>query len=355
MVLEYAGDAFHGFQAQRRQERLPTVQETVEKAIGELTGERVRVTGAGRTDAGVHALGQVIGFSTRARIPSERWPAALNSKLPPEVRAWQAFRVAPGFDARRHARRKLYRYRFYLSPVVSAMASRQAVAVRPPLDVQAMIRAASLFEGEHDLRAFCGAAGAERIARREQSLEQGDGGRGFRRRIYRCRLLPDGVGGMWPGWSKGSSRVLSQSVIGAGMPLRLWPPGFMEVTGEERGSQAGEMLYALTPLGRVPLLPQDRQETDGTVDAYCDAHNAPAQAGCAWSLWVEADGFLYHQIRTMVGTLWEIGRGERSIDSLMQLLEGKDRSEAGPTAPAHGLYLVAVAYPGWSLGIQGCE
>mgnify|MGYP001205153945 CR=1 FL=1 len=338
VVLEYAGEAFHGFQAQGRRPELPTVQETVEKAIAALTGEQVRITGAGRTDAGVHAIGQVISFRTGSRIPVERWPAALNSRLPPEIRAWQAFAVADGFDARRHARRKLYRYRFYLSPVVSALADRQAAAVTHPLDLEAMARAALLFEGEHDLRAFCGAEGARRVGRASG---------GFRRRIFRCRLLPDGEHGMWPGWTGAGSHPTRWS------PGLLWPPGFMESDGEEQGT---EKLYVLTAGGRLQLSPRrqgERPVAGEEVEAAWferSAVNAGPKSG-AWSLWVEADGFLYHQIRTMMGTLWETGRGERSPESLTLLLQGRARTEAGPTAPAQGLYLVAVAYPGRALGL----
>lgn len=252
---------------------MPTVQETVEAAIGELTGEKVRVVAAGRTDAGVHAVGQVIQFATCSSIPVERWPAALNSRLPPAIRAWRALQAPASFHVRYDAARKLYRYRFYYSPIEAALSRHYAVAVWPPLDTERMAQAALRFEGEHDLRAFCGAG------RRPRS---------WRRRIFRCRLLPD--------------------------------PPLAAHTGDFFGDRTDLVVLGAT----------------GREDTW---------SGPGWSFWVEAEGFLYHQVRTMVGTLWEIGRGERSPVSLDHLLTGVPRAEAGPTAPARGLYLMAVAYP----------
>lgn len=156
VVLEYDGTDFCGFQRQRN---ALTVQEVVEQALQRLTGTATRVTGAGRTDAGVHAYAQVVNFRSEARIPTERWAAALNSVLPQAIAASEAREVPEEFHARKCARSKTYLYRVVNRPRRSPLHARYAHHYPAPLDVQAMREAMSALLGKHDFSAF---------ARREQ-------------------------------------------------------------------------------------------------------------------------------------------------------------------------------------------
>ena len=150
-TVEYDGTDFAGFQSQRNAR---TVQGVLEDALARLgDGTRVRVDGAGRTDAGVHATGQVIAFTWTGRLAEERLAEAINGLLPPDV-AIRDLRQAPdGFQPRYAARYREYRYTVWNGPR-SPLRERSALGVRVPLDTDAMARAGSAFVGRHDFSAF---------------------------------------------------------------------------------------------------------------------------------------------------------------------------------------------------------
>lgn len=151
LTIEYEGTRYHGFQSQAS---APTIQGELERAIRQLTGERIRVQAAGRTDAGVHALAQVVAFDTTAAHPPHTFVRALNHHLPADI-AVKSARVAPAdFDPRRHARRRAYRYRILNAPTRSPLARRFACHIPQPLDVPHMQTAAVLFLGAHDFTRF---------------------------------------------------------------------------------------------------------------------------------------------------------------------------------------------------------
>lgn len=151
LTLEYDGTAYGGWQ---RQDNAMTVQQRVEEALEALTGKRHTVAGAGRTDAGVHALGQVCHFHTDAPVPPERFAMALNTHLPPDIRAIESRRAAEDFHARRDARGKRYRYTIFSRPSAPALERGRAWHVAAPLDAPAMARAAAMLVGTHDFRGF---------------------------------------------------------------------------------------------------------------------------------------------------------------------------------------------------------
>lgn len=239
-VVEYDGTDFRGFQ---RQPVATTIQGTLEDAIRELTREHTRVVSAGRTDAGVHALGQVISFHTSSSIPVERWPDALNSRLPRTIVVKKADIVPPEFHAGRSATAKLYRYTIRNARHPSVFDGRYALFVRQPLDVEAMARAAALLAGRRDFAAFRAA---------------------------------------------GST------------PVR-------------------------TTVRHLFALDVTRREEHIYIDA-------------------RGDGFLYHMVRNIVGTLLLVGEQKRPIEWVGEVLDAGRRELAGPTAPAHGLCLVRVEY-----------
>ncbi len=153
VVLEYDGTAYSGSQYQ---ENGPSIQSELESAIRKLTGAPVRAAFAGRTDAGVHALRQVAAFDTESKLAPVEFVSGLNHFLPRDIAVRGAREVAAGFDPRRHARSRVYRYRIDSRPVRPALARERAWHVPKPLDVAAMQRAARRLEGTHDFAAFAG-------------------------------------------------------------------------------------------------------------------------------------------------------------------------------------------------------
>lgn len=163
LVLEYEGTAYAGFQAQKGR---PTVQQAIEEALFRLTGERQRLAAASRTDAGVHAQGQVATFRTRTHLPLERFVSGLNHYLPRDIVVREARCVAWGFDPRRHARSRTYRYTILNRGTPSPFWRRFAYHLREPLDVGRMGRAASSLVGRRDVSSFAGDPGPRRTALR---------------------------------------------------------------------------------------------------------------------------------------------------------------------------------------------
>ncbi|HUU38948.1 MAG TPA: tRNA pseudouridine(38-40) synthase TruA [Candidatus Desulfaltia sp.] len=237
LILSYDGTDFCGWQ---RQPDERTVQGVVEDALAELSGKRIPVAGAGRTDAGVHAQGQVASFRAEFRLKNDALRRALNALLPGDVRVLSAGPAPPGFDARRSARSKVYRYRIFNGPRISPFLFRYVLHWTGPLDLEKMAEAAGRFVRAADFTAFS------------------------------------------------SNRLLH--------PVR-------RVSRSELHKKGSEIIYT-----------------------------------------VEADGFLRYMVRTIVGTLLEVGRGKIDPRAIEDLFAGKRRSLRSPTAPAKGLCLVKVIY-----------
>ena len=152
-IVEYEGTKYSGFQYQVNAH---SIQEELEKAIYRLTGEALRVKAAGRTDAGVHALGQVIAFDTDATHSTETFVRGINFYLPAEISLKEAHRTAQDFDPRRDARSRRYRYSILNSATPSPLIRRTAYLFEHPLDIGKMQEAARLLVGRHDFRRFSG-------------------------------------------------------------------------------------------------------------------------------------------------------------------------------------------------------
>jgi tRNA pseudouridine38-40 synthase len=237
-TLAYDGTEFHGFQVQPG---LPTVQEAVEAKLARVTGEKIRIVGAGRTDAGVHATGQVISFTTGARIPTDKVAIALNSLAPQSLMVRDVREEAAGFHARFGATSRSYQYAMLRGDPSPFL--RRYAAWTPTLERTERMRAGlEELVGRHDFTSFC-AAGAETHTR--------------------------------------VRTIMSAELI-------------------ERG--------------RLVLLE------------------------------ITADGFLQQMVRTIVGTLLEVERGALEPEQIAIILAAKDRRQAGPTAPAHGLCFTRATY-----------
>ncbi len=248
LTISYDGTRFVGWQ---RQAAGVSVQGLLEDALGRFEGAPVAVHGAGRTDAGVHALGQVASARMTSAHPLDSVARGLNACLPPDVRVIDIQEVAADFHARFSARSKTYRYRLQTSVVASPFERAYMWHVPVALDVAAMRVAARALVGTHDFAAFQ-STGSE---------------------------------------TTGTVRTITESVIGEAV-AEGW-----------RDSTAPFLVYE-----------------------------------------VSGDGFLRHMVRAIVGTLVEIGRGQRTEASIAALLEGGSRSQAGITAPPQGLFLVRVVY-----------
>lgn len=256
LTLAYDGTHYLGWQVQPQG---ATIQSCVEAAILKLTGETVSVLSAGRTDSGVHALGQVASFHTNSNIPASNWAAALQTCLPPDIQVLDAAEVPPEFHATFSARRKRYRYVIHNGPVPLPFLQNYVYHIRRILDVEAMNKAAQSLLGTHDFRSF-----------------ETD----------------------WPNKATSVRTVFELTVQRtAGWPV--WAP----------------------PAGVNP----HRTGTYVTLD-------------------IVADGFLYNMVRSITGTLINVGRGRWTANDVQRILEARDRTAAGSTAPASGLYLVEVEY-----------
>ncbi len=268
ITLAYDGTGYAGWQ---RQVNGVSIQGLLEDALRALDGRDVTVKGAGRTDAGVHALGQVAAFTIDRVLPGGALVRALNARLPDAIRVLSADEVPTAFHPRFGAREKTYRYRIWNGEVMSPFERRYAWHLAGALDVPAMQAAARLLEGRHDFAAFQAAGSATATSERE---------------IMRSHV--------WKSFTTEDT----------------------EDTEEEALSRPGLDL-------RVPRV---------------------VRGGELISFELTGTGFLRHMVRTIVGTLVEIGRGRRPVDWMNDVLASRDRAAAGPTAPPEGLFLVSVAY-----------
>lgn len=172
LVLEYDGGPFGGSQIQKN---APSIQGELEAAIHRLTGERVRVAFAGRTDAGVHAQGQVAAFTTTSRLATAVFVRGLNVSLPNEIAVTNAVETPQQFDPRRDAASRTYRYTIYNRPVRSPLWAACAWHVSGPLDIAAMQKAADALIGEHDFAAFSRKEGVRTVREVRRAVVRREG------------------------------------------------------------------------------------------------------------------------------------------------------------------------------------
>jgi tRNA pseudouridine38-40 synthase len=239
LTVEYDGTHYHGWQVQAN---CLSIQAVLEKAVSTFVGVPIHVNGSGRTDAGVHALGQVANFYTDKEYLPYRLLRGLNALTPRDITVKAVEIVDAGFDARRDGRSRRYEYQILNRSTPSPFYRNRAWHIHEPLEIQAMATAIDCLIGEHDFSSF-------RAAHCDAPHPV--------RTIYQTRL-----------------------------------------------EQRGELLVFT----------------------------------------IEGTAFLRHMVRNIVGTLADVGRGMRTPESFAELLAARDRTKAGFTAPAHGLYLVQVKY-----------
>ncbi|WP_214851635.1 tRNA pseudouridine(38-40) synthase TruA [Exiguobacterium sp. s193] len=243
-TIQYDGTGYSGYQVQPNG---VTIQEVVEKTLARMHKHPVKVIGSGRTDARVHAQGQVIHFDTELAIAPDSMVKALNTLLPDDIRVRDCKEVASDFEARYDVVGKEYRY--FVRRTEDAFRRHQSVLIPYALDLDVMRQAMTDLVGTHDFSSFC-------VAKTETDNRI--------RTIYEAELIEYGE----------------------------------------------ELIFRF-----------------------------------------KGSGFLYNQIRIMVGTLFDVGRGRFSATDIKKMLAAKDRNVAGVTAPPHGLYLWEVFYPESKKGI----
>lgn len=224
LTIEYDGTAYHGWQVQPG---LPTIQGILQDTAKRISGEEVHIAGAGRTDAGVHALGQVANFRTGKELSPDIWQRAFNSLLPPDIVVRCAETVPNGFDARRSAKQKTYRYSILNAPHPSALDRHWLLHVPGPLELAPMEEAAVSLLGEHDFSAFRAANG--------DSPNQV-------RRVYQACFLSEGNRLQFVITGNGFLKHMIRIVVGTLLDVgrgRLAPGAFREVLASKDRQRAG--------------------------------------------------------------------------------------------------------------------
>ncbi len=178
LVISYDGTNYCGWQ---KQVNAISIQQTIEEAIKEVTGESVTVTASGRTDAGVHAEAQVCHFDTNSTVPADKFYKALNPLLLSDIKVLSSCEVDCDFNARKSAKKKTYAYSFYISSVELPLKERYAVRLEEEPDFSRIESAINLFVGEHDFKAFCSTGSSVKTTVRTVcSVEVEKGEKGFR-------------------------------------------------------------------------------------------------------------------------------------------------------------------------------
>ena len=310
--VAYDGTNYHGWQLQPN---AATIEGELNRALCALTGEEIVVTGASRTDAGVHALGNVAVFDTTSRIPAEKFSYALNQRLPEDIVIQSSKQVADDFHPRHCDCRKTYEYDILNRTFPLPAYRNTAYFLYGTLNIEAMRQACQAFLGEHDFASFC-AAGAQvqTTVRTIYSLE------------VECRPLTE-----------------------AGTPV---PPASGEAVNAADGkhgeqvqqaqSASGEMLNAAA--GESDEQVQQAQPESGETAIPAAGGVNAGSADQLLTIRVKGNGFLYNMVRIIAGTLVEVGRGHIKPEEVAGIIAAKDRAKAGPTAPARGLRLVEIEY-----------
>lgn len=261
LVISFDGTEYNGFQSQPGGN---TIQDKLQEAVEILTGERVHVTGSGRTDAGVHARRMFVNFHTVSKIPVDRWAIALNTRLPDDIVVHSAREVPEHFHSRHSAVRKTYRYTINCRKFPDPFRRKYEFHHPTPLDIEAMREGLKHLVGEHDFTSFTNP---------HSTLPH------HIRTIYEARIVAD----------ESADEI----------------PTFLE--------EADRIRY-------------------------------PGKSRGRYHLYVTGNGFLYHMVRIIVGTILHVGEGKFPPQEIAAILAARDRSQAGPTAVPRGLTLWDVEY-----------
>ena len=260
MTIQYDGTRYQGWQRLKDSDK--SIQGKIEEVLTRMCNHKVEIHGSGRTDANVHAIGQVASFKIETEKTCEEIQDYLNTYLPEDIAVVDVCEVDERFHARLTKCRKTYLYRINNANISNVFERKYVYNVPERLDIEKMKKAASYLIGEHD---FVGFSSLKKVKKSTV------------RRIYECRVTPH--------------------------PPQAVP---LPLEGKAYGRSTGG---------------------NNEIDIY-----------------ITGDGFLYNMVRIIVGTLIEIGKGERKPEDILKVLESKNRTDAGFTAPGQGLILYEVRY-----------
>ncbi|MGN0318467.1 MAG: tRNA pseudouridine(38-40) synthase TruA [Lachnospira sp.] len=295
LVVAYDGTNYSGWQIQPKAK---TIEAVLDDAINCLTGEKVHVIGASRTDAGVHAMGNVAVFDTESKIPGEKFAFALNRFLPEDVSIQSSREVSSDFHPRHCNTRKTYRYRILNTKMPVPQLRNYTWHVDAPLNINRMRAAARYLVGEHDFKSFCC------VRTQVESTV---------RTIYDIRITADY-----------GQQVHRSEDMGCGS---------LEDSGEIEGGDR------IADGDRI----QDGYRIQDWDDPVKDDGTKELVNG-EITIEITGNGFLYNMVRIIAGTLIQVGKGRFEPVEVKKMLLAEDRTMAGQTAPPQGLTLMNIEY-----------
>lgn len=312
LVVAYDGTNYSGWQIQPN---AVTIEQLLDKAINSLTGENVHVTGASRTDAGVHAMGNVAVFKTNSTIPGRRWAYAINRFLPDDIVVQASWEVEKNFHPRHCNTVKTYEYKILNTPFPFPKERNYSWHVSHDLNINNMKEAAQILIGEHDFKSFCCVrTQTESTVRHIYSIEI------IKENIYNKNIS-----------EKFSNKYNNDSIKKNGDNNK----NCLDMKASDNMSGLYDKIF-----GKNYSI--DDKLQNNNVSAANRADNI--SNGSYITIRIKGNGFLYNMVRIIAGTLMQVGRGQLTPDAVQNMLLSKDRCSAGQTAPPQGLTLMGIDY-----------
>lgn len=294
--VAYDGTNYVGWQ---KQDNGLAVEEVLNNALHELTGEDIAVIGASRTDSGVHALDNVAVFDTESRIPADKFALALNRYLPNDVVVQSSSEVEADFHPRYRECRKTYEYAIYNAAVPNPLINRYSYFVHYRLDLDAMNEAAQYLVGEHDFASFCSAGAQVKTTVRE---------------IFEVKCFTENIDNAY---STEIERLNRKIITDAHEDIE----SLSGIVDNTSGNNENKAVYIKLENKKITQF-------------------HPSKI----IIRITGSGFLYNMVRIIAGTLIQIGQGIYPPERMKEILEACDRTQAGPTAPPQGLTLKEIRY-----------
>lgn len=312
LVVAYDGTNYSGWQIQPN---AVTIEQLLDKAINSLTGENIHVTGASRTDAGVHAMGNVAVFKTNSTIPGRRWAYAINRFLPDDIVVQASWEVEKNFHPRHCNTVKTYEYKILNTPFPFPKERNYSWHVSHDLNINNMKEAAQILVGEHDFKSFCCVrTQTESTVRHIYSIEI------IKENIYNKNIS-----------EKFSNKYNNDSIKKNGDNNK----NCLDMKASDNMSGLSDKIFGKN-------YSCDDKLQNNNVSAANRADNI--SNGSYITIRIKGNGFLYNMVRIIAGTLMQVGRGQLTPAAVQNMLLSKDRCSAGQTAPPQGLTLMGIDY-----------
>lgn len=312
LVVAYDGTNYSGWQIQPN---AVTIEQLLDKAINSLTGENIHVTGASRTDAGVHAMGNVAVFKTNSTIPGRRWAYAINRFLPDDIVVQASWEVEKNFHPRHCNTVKTYEYKILNTPFPFPKERNYSWHVSHDLNINKMKEAAQILVGEHDFKSFCC------VRTQTESTV---------RHIYSIEIIKENI------YNKNISEKFSNKYNND----RIKKNGdnnknCLDMKASDNMSGLSDKIF-----GKNYSCDDKLQNNNVSVANRADN----ISNGSYITIRIKGNGFLYNMVRIIAGTLMQVGRGQLTPAAVQNMLLSKDRCSAGQTAPPQGLTLMGIDY-----------